>query len=518
MTKLTLVQHHVLNEQQLKQAVIVILQQEINHMAKHSSLMQARPKIWNPNHFQSLNNIQFKVEIAFKTVQKKIESFNTSVAVQRKMLMHLKRIKKEVRLKTKGETFRLKKQYFEQFFFRLEKPQVCYAAAHEGAAIILYKPSNFKHFCNSLDSGLFFKRWKKLIELRSFEKLEFCPPPLSPHKRSYNLYQGMEIEKKSHNNGSNVNSQRYHFFLKHLRILVNHDEQSYQFMLNVLTHLFKRPGEALNVIMLFYSEKQGVGKNAFFETLVGLTMLGKSLCLQAQNAETLFGRFNQNYNKLLVIVDEMTRKTFDKYASKLKNVATSKYISFEQKFQDRIQILNLARYFIFTNEKCSVRIEKNDRRYVAFESDCSKACDQEHFNQFHKLINDQKAVLEFYEYLMSRDITNFVPERDRPRTRLYHSLQDERFSFKAFLKYVSNQEMTSLADLVLGKWYQKAANQWYQEYVFFCEDEKLQPVSLTKFGQYISQCGHFFLKRKIKGRVCYEIKDHDLLRSFVADI
>ena len=94
----------------------------------------------------------------------------------------------------------------------------------------------------------------------------------------------MKINKVRHVVSSTVDSHKFQLFLQHLKFLVNHHEPSYEFMLNVLAHLFQKPGEAMNVIMIFYSEKCGVGKNTFFETLVGNMMLGKRIIFTSRES------------------------------------------------------------------------------------------------------------------------------------------------------------------------------------------------------------------------------------------
>ena len=66
-----------------------------------------------------------------------------------------------------------------------------------------------------------------------------------------------------------------------------------------------------------------------------------------------------------------------------------------------------------------MRIEKHDRTYVAFESNCCKAGDYEYFQMLHTYIEDKDVVSQFYHFLMTKNINDFVPERDRPKTDLY---------------------------------------------------------------------------------------------------
>ena len=96
--------------------------------------------------------------------------------------------------KAKKKIFELQTEYFERFFFRLETPQLYYVKVDENGGFVLYKPREFSQFCQNSNIGNFFKKWKTLSVMRSYSKLQFCPPPLRCSTRCYNSFNGMAID------------------------------------------------------------------------------------------------------------------------------------------------------------------------------------------------------------------------------------------------------------------------------------------------------------------------------------
>ena len=92
------------------------------------------------------------------------------------------------------------------------------------------------------------------------------------------------------------------------------------------------------------------------------------------------------------------------------------------------------------NYEFSVRIEKQDRQYVAFESNCCKAGDYEYFQMLHTYIKDRDVVSQFHHFLMTRDVNDLVVKRDRPKTELYEQLRNKRYCSEPFLRQLMKKQ------------------------------------------------------------------------------
>jgi len=124
--------------------------------------------------------------------------------------------------------------------------------------------------------------------------------------------------------------------------------------LKYLAHMVQCPGTLPRVALVFMSS-QGVGKNIFFENFAKY-ILGQDLYLQTDNMEKIIGKFNMNYNKLMVIMDEVQTKDSFTNSEAIKNMITAETLLWERKGCDPITITNVARDILFGNGLLPVKM------------------------------------------------------------------------------------------------------------------------------------------------------------------
>ena len=349
-----------------------------------------------------------------------------------------KKISKKIKILKKEQNslvYPERKAYFEKYHAKIKSP-LCYLLETE-TDTYLYKSNDFKKnlYENIQYYTNFIGDWIKDINMRLYTTMDFLPKPLKCPVDTYNIFRGLEVEKLETTELCGID-----VLLNHFKILVNHDDKSFEYLMNWLAHLFQKPGELSRVAIVFKSE-QGTGKNLIFEELIG-RMLGDKLWIQTGILDKVIGRFSMISNKLLSILDEMNGKDSFMGSEVLKNLIVSPKISFEEKNVMTCMVNNCNRFVFFSNNDTPVKIELSDRRFVVFEADNSLRNNEKYFKELIKNIKDDKVVYSFYQYLLNRDITEWNSINDRPITKVYKDIQSANIPMVArFLSnYIDNDE------------------------------------------------------------------------------
>lgn len=314
-------------------------------------------------------------------------------------------------------------------------------------------------------------------EATKHTSIDFLPPPLkSEYNYTFNLFTGFDIEKTIDYDDS-FSTDIYH---EHIRHLVNYDDKSYKYLVDYLADIVQFPGRKQDICLIFKSS-QGTGKNLFFESF-GDIILGEQYRLTAENPEQVLGRFNGNHNKLLVIMDEMKARKAD--PDSIKNLITAKNLNYEKKGLDMIQLKNLARYIILTNNDVPVKIESSDRRFVLFETSSKYigSSNIEYFQTLAEALNNPHKMRVFYNELMNRVITTDF-RKDRPITEQYKLLKEltSKDTIESFFHdYVENHSID-----------ERKIKTWYEIFQDWCTENKIINFELSQNA--------FTQRSKIKG-------------------
>lgn len=323
------------------------------------------------------------------------------------------------------------KQVFEMRHFKVMRPLLYVEVLQDGECYLrdmkTLKDTFTNVYCNvliekagiqSIEEKKFILEWIKDPKIRTYETIDFLPPPLKCPPTTFNMWRGFAIEHQEVESSGNIEP-----FMEHSRILVNHDEKSLWYLHCFLAQIAQCPGETVGTALLFKSE-QGAGKNVFIEFLT--KMFGEDICYETANpVQDLWSRFSLGRkNRLLINIDETSGKDTYQFAEQLKNMITSKTLNYEKKGIDPITLRNFNRLLFTTNNPNSLKIEQGDRRYAVFECSNEKKGNKAYFDELVNYFNkpsNQKAV---FEYLQGLDISNVDWINDRPITELYRNIQE----------------------------------------------------------------------------------------------
>jgi len=320
------------------------------------------------------------------------------------------------------------KEYFEKFVCKingsgkitfLEKDNINNDYKEYGVAELKNRFKNY--FSNGKE---FTKNWLTDINLRDYENIDFLPRPLECDNYTFNLYDGLRIEKefktfKSDNNQVGDISR----ILKHLYYLGGENETNKEYILKQMAYKVKYPAKLTRVSIVFRS-LQGAGKNLMSD-FFGKKILGSKYYVCSANPDSFLGKFNNRIKgKLFCIFNEVEGKDCFGASSKLKELTTEDTIQYEAKHANSHDIKNCALIWYFTNNTNPINIESSDRRFAVF--DCSKAIvgNEEYFNALVKDMNDPLIQKAFYDYLMNYDIDiNYNFQKHRPITDAYRQMK-----------------------------------------------------------------------------------------------
>lgn len=448
-------------------------------------------------------NIKTSVPIDEDTAKafKEIEQYSAEKQreIKKKYMAEAKRVDDEL--------YKNRKYYFEKFHAKILSP-ICFIRVY-GNTVVTYKKTALTDCYENLPNK-FIEHWRKDPYIKTYEKMDFLPPPLVCPPDIYNTYKGFRI--------ANMNvapADDFSILLEQLKYLTN-DEAGYEYMIKYLAHLVQRPGEMPGVMIIFRSVKQGVGKNIFFEHL-SETMIGREYYVNTADIEKLVGRFPVIDRKFVVCLDEAHGKDTFGHSNKIKNLITSEKFTMETKGVDAYDIRNLARLFAFTNSNNSMPTECWDRRNINFDCDCIKVGDDEYFNKLVAALDSDAVVKAFYNFLLTVDICGWRPHIDRPKTEFYNDMKMACMGIdKKFMYYfIQLDEYKDMEDVEIQ------SKELYEIFSEFCQNEEQvwmkNVMTHTKFSLNIKSQFKGCIETKKASHVMYVIHIN-LLREMLTEL
>ena len=406
--------------------------------------------------------------------------------------------------------------YFESFHFKVMNPP-CFGRTSYNKTLLLNASEielQYENvFVGKKNDIKWIKYWRARKYMRTFENVDFLPPPLECADYTMNTFNGLRAEKLPACDAMNVE-----LLLKHIDILSGNDIDGSQYIINYLAHAVQKSGELPRVALVFQSD-QGTGKNIFFENLVR-KLFGAEYLLQTAEMDKVIGRFSMINNKLFIIMDETSGKDSFTNSDKIKNIITCEQIPWERKGIDGININNCGRYLFFSNNDTPVKIEASDRRYVVFKCSNERQNDSPYFKEMSKMFSDDAVIKTVYNYLLNVDISNWDSIHDRPITQAYKDIQcanippmakwleDRYYSNNAYIQMGSDQ--SEIHDHQNVK-----SNDLFQEYKIWLVENgfKNMEYNVTKFGRELKKFDGVEKKRKPHGMLY--VFDFECLKKYL---
>jgi hypothetical protein len=322
----------------------------------------------------------------------------------------------------------------------------------------------------------FVTDWLTDADARTYEKVDFLPPPHLCPEGVYNLFNGLRASKLEHH----VNVEGLEAVKHHVHRMSGGDDKCYDYVIKWLALKVQRPGELPRVALIFQSE-QGSGKNLFWD-FYGKKVLGCNYYFLTPDINHLLGRFAEGLkHRLCIVLDETSGKDTFQRNELIKAQITSETIHYERKFCPSTPFTNCCAWVFITNNEIPVKIEYSDRRFILLEGLNDRLNDPSYFDPLIKYLNDDGVARAFYDYLMSIDISDFNPVTQRPMTEAYQAVKEA--STPTVARFVKDyiDQMKSDEEVVDSKELFASFNTW-------CEDNKSKSdMNNVSFGIHLKK-------------------------------
>jgi len=352
----------------------------------------------------------------------------------------------------------------------------------------------------------FIDYWLESDTLPKYESIEFLPGKnASPD--NFNMSKRMLITFEEPIKLSEEEEKSYKMIHKLLLKLCNNDVDVMKYVLSWLGHMIQKPWEKPGIAILMMSTQGGIGKNAFWQDLIGKRILGLSLFNYASHINDLVGRFNTGLAyKLLTICDEINSSTF-KEKDYIKCLITSSQLNYERKNKDSLQVEDYNRFVFLTNNLHPVLIEKGDRRFLAIECSLKLKGNERFFDKFYiDVIDNPRIIRHFYDELKEMDLSDFRL-RNIPHTSYKKDLEDMSRSLyvksleENYIKYANT--FVSSSDL-------------YGDVLSYCEKHGIPKgnVSHQKMGREYNDLNIIMSFKRLRTGRGYNFKSKKVLDEY----
>jgi hypothetical protein len=259
-------------------------------------------------------------------------------------------------------------------------------------------------------------------------------------------------------------------------IWANNDDKVNQFLLKWLANMVK--GNK-NSSCIYVKGDEGIGKSTLVDFLrdyvVGLKLFvkGKADHLKGQHNMQLLGKLFCVFEELQLF-SEAEWKAVD---SELKDIITSNYMSYVDKYEKRFDAENFCNFMVLTNFNAIKGA--NGRRYLALDMNVSKMNDFKYFDYIFNCFNKEVGEAVF-AYLFEIDTVSFN-SLDIPITQAKRDLCADLISpLEKFLKFTY---------LLKNKNINMKVKELFQYYLEYANDGKHGAISAQQFCKQMRELG-----------------------------
>lgn len=263
----------------------------------------------------------------------------------------------------------------------------------------------------------FFEEWCNDDSRQTYDNVDIIPHDKKCPDNILNLWTGFYAERiKDYKPAKEEDVQ---FFLHHIKIMCNHNQKYYDFVLNWIANKLQYPSST-TLLINFFTDEGGTGKGTLIDMIKAI--IGKDKYLLIDDMSRLFGRFNDMLKGIVLChLDEMSSKDLNPHYERLKALITSEDITIETKGQKGYTIANTIAYISTTQHAQAFKIKGGDRRIWTVEASEELKGNNEYFKKFRELLQDDNMIRSLYDFFMTRKVNKQLTERDYPVTELMES-------------------------------------------------------------------------------------------------
>eukprot|EP00960_Hanusia_phi_P063757 765562-Hanusia_phi.AAC.1 len=252
----------------------------------------------------------------------------------------------------------------------------------------------------------FLPAWFSDASIKTYERMDFLPPPCLVPGNVCNVWRGFDILKVALPDNFDMDNNTYvNRFIDHMKALFD-DQDLVNYVTSWLAAKIQRPGNKTCVCIQMYSNDEGTGKNALCDAI--RKVFGDSYSIELDDVkEGLFGKHSKSeFHKLICVVSECKGKDVMSDFDKFKNKVTATSATFEPKGVDRFECKVFCDFIFTTN---NYYMPSSDRRICYIEVTNKLLGNVEYFRNFYEdIVNNPIAIRCIFEYLYRFDYTKYV--------------------------------------------------------------------------------------------------------------
>jgi hypothetical protein len=307
---------------------------------------------------------------------------------------------------------------------------------------------NYKHI--SVGEG----KYKKICinewisgnnNIKCYDEMDIYPNEEECPKNIYNLWIPFLLEQNKNN--YEYKGDILEFFLNHIKILCNNNENIYDYIIKWIGQMIQNPEKKSGICPIFYS-KEGAGKGSLLLLLISL--LGIKKVFESSNpSRDVWGNFNSTMkDSYFVCLDELKQSSMNEKDGELKNLITEEYIEINDKQKSLIRLKSYHRFMVFLNKSEDIpKINKGNRRFIIINSSNELCGKKEYFDKFRIYLKDNDGLMTLYNYLKSLKDVNSIIGKPPIETELNKKLENnnksliEEFIESVTIETISNDEV-----------------------------------------------------------------------------
>ena len=273
------------------------------------------------------------------------------------------------------------KHQVEQTYFKVLSPAGMFArmkpdgelevVSYDSLRKQLLNVSFWKQEKNEYFMEPFFPTWVRDSGIKTFERVDFRPPPLDCPANVYNTFKGFRVDALAKTlTPAEIDAADDTIFVEHLDILGGRNPDMLRYQLNWLAQRCQMPGE-LPRSMIMYQGDEGTGKNIFWDEL-GNKFFGPELYYTSENGDDFLSRFAVGFrDKVLVSWDEIGGLN-QKEIQSLKTAITAPVRRAEDKGVKPGRVTHTAGIVGFSNKRTMFPTGNGQRRWTYAQTSMEK--------------------------------------------------------------------------------------------------------------------------------------------------
>lgn len=269
----------------------------------------------------------------------------------------------------------------------------------------------------------FLVRWIKDPSIVLYKKMDMYSHDKECPKNIFNLWKDFPFYKKE-TKWVDVSVERMiedqvgvfihtadsalQFVLNHLKVLVNHQEESYNYFQDLIGCWLQYP--SVKTPLMSFVSQEGAGKGTYADIL--RLLFGRDKVVSVSDADMLFGKFNGVLqNAFITIMNELDARELSRYDGRLKDYITDPTIVIQKKGHEPKEMNSNHHFIHFTNEEnCPIQTSQSDRRKFIVRCSNELIGNTDYFKELRMLIEHQPMGQILHDYFMKRDVEQFKIE------------------------------------------------------------------------------------------------------------